>query len=412
MPTLRRPHRKSRGGCKECKRRKIKCDETRPSCFNCTRYSVQCNYAADKSKQDGIWSPPAQSSNSPPLDLSSEGFQQTRDQSSPGFSPFDSPSITQLGQSWGRDLELMHHYCTVTSNTMACQESARHVWRVVFPQMGYVHEFVMHGILSLAALHKAYLIPDKRNVYLTLSSFHHSIGQQTFTSLLPDVNCSNWQPVFCFATIIIAYVMTLSTQPSCHSQPETTPISRVLELFSVTKGIRSILLPFIPQLNDTRLAPLVTSVWLLSIDGALDPKPSLEQSVLPGDTFNALSCLRHVLCEHTPAYKKADYEKAVATLEISAVQTVCADVNVEVGAVLLWPFFLPDSIIADTRERKPLALVILSYYAVYIHTLDKSYWFLRDWGRRLLNDIEKHIGDAELFRELLEWPRRHIDGKA
>ena len=154
---------------------------------------------------------------------------------------------------------------------MACQESARHVWRVIFPQEGYVHEYLMHGILSLAALHKAFLIPDRRNTYLTLSSFHYSIGQQTFTALLPNVTSSNWQPVFCFATIVIAYVLSLPIRQNCHSQPETTPILRVLELFSVTKGIRSVLLPFIPQLNRTRLAPLVTSVWLVSAATVLDP---------------------------------------------------------------------------------------------------------------------------------------------
>ncbi|KAH8742420.1 hypothetical protein F5883DRAFT_442370, partial [Diaporthe sp. PMI_573] len=40
----RHPHRKSRLGCLQCKRRKIKCDETRPACLNCIRREVSCAY--------------------------------------------------------------------------------------------------------------------------------------------------------------------------------------------------------------------------------------------------------------------------------------------------------------------------------------------------------------------------------
>lgn len=176
-----------------------------------------------------------------------------------------------LGHSWGRDIELMHHYCTVTSNTMAQQEAARHVWRVLFPQEGYANEFVLHGVLSLAALHKAFLIPDRRDVYLTRSAFHHSTGQQHFTALLSEVSIANWRPVFCFATIVIAYVLSMPVQPDDGTYAEATAISRTLELISVTKGVKAVLFPFIPQLNSTNLAPLVTSVWLAPVDPQPDP---------------------------------------------------------------------------------------------------------------------------------------------
>lgn len=154
---------------------------------------------------------------------------------------------------------------------MAQQEAARHVWRVLFPQEGYANEFVLHGILSLAALHKAFLIPDRRDVYLNRSAFHHSTGQQHFTALLSNVNNANWRPVFCFATIVIAYVLSRSMQPDEGMEEGAKAISRMSELVSVTKGVKAVLLPFIPQLNSTNLAPLVTSVWLAPVDPQPDP---------------------------------------------------------------------------------------------------------------------------------------------
>ncbi|KAI1465554.1 uncharacterized protein F4812DRAFT_439283 [Daldinia caldariorum] len=408
MVGSRRPHTKSRKGCRECKRRKVKCDEIQPSCFNCTRYGVTCHYGPDTPKPDEVWDPSADSTTSTVTAGSPAVEGNPACHSSAKSFSLNRPDSLHLGHAWGRDLELMHHYCTATSDTMATQEAARHVWRVLFPQEGYANEYVMHGVLSLAALHKAFLIPDRRDIYLTRSAFHHSMGQQHFTTLLSDVNVANWRSVFCFATMVIAYVLSMSMQPDDESEVKTTAILRTLELISVTKGVKAILLPFIPQLNKTNLAPLVTSVWLTPVDPLPDPKPSLEYSLIPSDVYNALSRLRRFLTEHVSLKYKGDYEKAVTILEVSAVQIAYADVNVEVGAILLWPFFLPEIVVSDIKDHKPQALLILAYYAVFVNALDRVYWFLRGWGRKLLKDINDQIEAQEPCRDLLDWPHRHI----
>lgn len=40
----RRTHRKSRSGCRNCRLRRVKCDEKRPLCDRCTDFGVSCNY--------------------------------------------------------------------------------------------------------------------------------------------------------------------------------------------------------------------------------------------------------------------------------------------------------------------------------------------------------------------------------
>ncbi|KAK3898511.1 hypothetical protein C8A05DRAFT_47202 [Staphylotrichum tortipilum] len=397
MARLRRPHTKSRKGCVECKRRKIKCDETHPRCFNCTRYDVPCSFGTDHAAPAAIWSPSGSDgtvrgipsacppTSTPPVD--------------PTGSHTASPAPSQLldlpnpgGQLWMRDLELMHHYCTVTANTMAHHEGTRHVWRTVFPEEGYVHEYLMHGVLSLAALHRAFLIPGQRNAYLTRSAHHYTIGQTTFSALLPAVTSANWRSVFCFATIVIAHVLCLPLQPAGDGSDTATPISKTLELFSVTKGIKTVLLPFIPQINITSLAPLVHSVWLVSLDPPPDLKPSLKYSPLPEDTFQALSRLSNFFDADDELRNKPDYQNTVAVLEVSATQIAYAGVNIEVGAILLCPFFIPDSVIAGIKERQPHALLVLAYFAVFLNALDPT----------------AEVGDRERFREMMEWPKKHV----
>jgi hypothetical protein len=154
---------------------------------------------------------------------------------------------------------------------MSQHDAARHVWRVVFPQEGYDHDYVLHGVLSLAALHRAYLAPERRDMYLTQASYHYSTGQKTFAALLGDVTDANWRPIYCFAMIVIAYVLCLPVQSRPSSQTDATALPRMLELISVTKGVNAILSHFIPKVNSTNLAPLASSVMLV----ANDPGPDL-----------------------------------------------------------------------------------------------------------------------------------------
>jgi hypothetical protein len=43
-PIPRKGHTKSRRGCFNCKRRKIKCQETKPACGHCVKGGIKCDY--------------------------------------------------------------------------------------------------------------------------------------------------------------------------------------------------------------------------------------------------------------------------------------------------------------------------------------------------------------------------------
>ncbi len=49
-PIPRKGHTKSRRGCYNCKRRKVKCQETLPACSHCTRIGLQCEYPDGRSR--------------------------------------------------------------------------------------------------------------------------------------------------------------------------------------------------------------------------------------------------------------------------------------------------------------------------------------------------------------------------
>lgn len=137
-------------------------------------------------------------------------------------------------------------------------------------------------------------------------------------------------------------------------------------------------------------------------------KPSLMHSPLPHDFFQALTRLRSFLGSQDFLADQAGYSQAVSALDLSASHIAHAGVNIEAGAILLWPFFLPDSIVAHIKGLRPHALLVLSYYAVLLSALERSYWWLRGWGSELLDDITSHLHDQPSLQDMLAWPKSCI----
>ncbi|KAJ5744476.1 hypothetical protein N7533_009346 [Penicillium manginii] len=447
----RRSHRKSRNGCPECKTRRLKCDEQYP-CTNCTRHGIPCSYVVP---MDGHASTPA--SNASPATQSQPQFQphvypQSQAMSNTpsyrsdkgefpwgitstdialdsenrwdiiGVFPSTPGPSAQHAEDWGLDLELMHHYCSVTCNTMTEREDARHVWRVVFPMEGYSNRYVMHGVLAIAGLHKAYLYPTQKVKYVKAAAHHLAVGLKEFRELVASpVDPENWQPVFCFASMISVHLSVVPIRLGVDHWPD--PIYNMVEIFASIRGFQEIMQSFLKSLRKTQLAPLVNSIF--REDEMLIPSPAVvSQSLLPSDIWDQISSLQHFLDEYqfpethtinSPAPPTQDhsgppkdYQIALDFLKISTRQIELAGPHLETGMVYMWAYPLTKRYHDDLKSYQPVALVLLAHYCVLLKLIDK-FWYVNDMGRQLLGDIEKNMHPG--FREWLVWPRRWVFGK-
>ena len=59
-------------------------------------------------------------------------------------------------------------------------------------------------------------------------------------------------------------------------------------------------------------------------------------------------------------------------------------------------------------HRRPVALVLLSYYAVALHTLD-AMWWCQGWSLMLVKDVYDSLD--ETWRPKMEWPMRQLSLK-
>jgi hypothetical protein len=149
-PIPRKGHTKSRRGCYNCKRRKVKCQETLPACEHCTRIGLSCRYppiptSAESHEETGtVTTNPLKLPITPVSSLSSP---------SPSASLNSSPTKFSMD-----DLRFFAHFLHTAYPPLPLRGDA--VWQGV-AALSHAYPYLVHAMLGLAASHLSLLLPDE-----------------------------------------------------------------------------------------------------------------------------------------------------------------------------------------------------------------------------------------------------------
>ncbi|DAA74738.1 TPA_exp: putative C6 transcription factor [Trichophyton benhamiae CBS 112371] len=155
----RRSHRKSRAGCLVCKRRKVKCDEARPGCRNCSNYGVACSYpvnldAGNRTRTVGPLGDPNMVLFSMSLDNLTTKIGETL--SVYLGSGIRMPSMS--GSDRPLEVQALRHFVGCTVETISTV-SIRELMRTKVVQVAFANPYVMHTIIGVALLHLNRMLP-------------------------------------------------------------------------------------------------------------------------------------------------------------------------------------------------------------------------------------------------------------
>ncbi|KAL4912817.1 hypothetical protein BDW62DRAFT_193741 [Aspergillus aurantiobrunneus] len=167
----RKSHTKSRFGCKTCKRRHIRCDETFPQCRNCTKHNCRCDYMDVATVHDE-----SVSRKVPDLLMSPEIEMEIKNWHITGLPPF--PELMHFPRNcWGAlsrtDLRLIHHILGLSIDLHRRGLSSCTIWAQKMPlflSIAISHDFVMSSILTLSASHLAWITRNQETKQL---AFYH-----------------------------------------------------------------------------------------------------------------------------------------------------------------------------------------------------------------------------------------------
>ncbi|KAI9164181.1 ent-kaurene oxidase [Paramyrothecium foliicola] len=314
--------------------------------------------------------------------------------------PFSQPSAAPPG----RCMELMHHYSVATAETLALRLDMQHVWHVIIPELGYDEQFLSHGILSIAALHKAYLLPVRRTSFLDLAAYHQSRGMAEFRGVLANITDQTWEACFCFSMIIAACALFAALQA-----PDA--IEEIVNIFTLIRGIRYSLSTENARITNTPLAPLSYGIWIMpeNDDFLYEQDLSLDGSNLPSEIFRALRRIKLLFRTSLPESSQTDYDFAAQQLRKAAVLIARAGSRPEIGMLLFFPYVISQDILTDIRRKNPYAMVLLSYFALLLSALEPRFWYIQGWSERLFEAIETNLSPHQKLSQSVRGTTYEID---
>ncbi|GKZ60826.1 hypothetical protein AnigIFM49718_007186 [Aspergillus niger] len=397
---LRRPHRKSRHGCLQCKRRRVKCDELRPSCSNCSKRLATCEYDSSSSL---LWT-----NEEPPSRTRSTKSSPAGASQSDSAAATTANSLNILGR-WGdafaasqavpnlniTDLELMMQWCNSTHKSVSRGEHTDHIWRFRASEEAITHPFLLHGLLALSSLHIARTKHDtqQRPIYLSTAVAHQAQALALFRERLSDINSSNARAMFAFASVVVYYTFGLPHAPE--SSDPWANVDDLIQIFTLARGVQHILKQATSVIKSDEWS-MIFKVEDLNEDYLRDAQSSLER----------LHEVNNACGAQDDTHDTAAYESALDRLAemLAEARTGLSSVSISCRwAIRQLPEFME-----LLRERKPLALVMLAYHCVVFHHL-RDAWYMGDRGSRVARALWEVLDDE--WRPLIESHMLEIFGE-
>ncbi|KAJ3471161.1 hypothetical protein MRS44_001260 [Fusarium solani] len=251
----RRGHTKSRRGCYNCKRRRIKCQETRPACGHCTKTGLKCEYPAMPQITHQVCL-----SRSPKLSSIAD--------MPPAASP--NPAFQLTG----------HALLPALPNTMlpAPPLKQEEIWTHEIPCIAHNHEFLMHAILGFSA---SQLIKTDSSI-VTAAMSHRVKAIRAIKKRLSETSRAPIESEEANAMIATCFALTFQSVSLEDGLAEFLTFIRgimVVGMQMMFRGIKPLFQNMPEQEQDALLEPLMEGLPLIQkgyVDSAMEAVVNLK----------------------------------------------------------------------------------------------------------------------------------------
>ncbi|KAJ5652871.1 hypothetical protein N7507_010297 [Penicillium longicatenatum] len=375
----RKAHKKSRHGCIECKRRHVKCDETRPKCVNCNVSRRRCSFEDLVSKAHALVQP---SRFKPKRTVQKNDISQQSSNVADARVIHDSPPVNKL------HLELFHHFLHDILKLLDLNELSTE-GSIDMTSYILTAPFLMNQILAFSALHLSILRLERQEFYQ-----YHSCQLQThalseFNDAKLDLSADTCIPMFLFSSCLAMHVLA----EKLLFRPDNFQafLDNFIQSLRMHHGVRAVTSQSWHMLLQSPLKSLLESEGML-----------LDQST-SGD--ECVELLAHVdtICDPTIG---SIYRRTIEHLQKAYNASRSPSSNFSrVGPIFSWPVIIPSEYIDLLSERRPEALAILSHFGALLH-MHSEMWTFGDSGIYLISSINHYLGPE--WESWLRWPNKFI----
>ncbi|KAK3386998.1 hypothetical protein B0H63DRAFT_145127 [Podospora didyma] len=368
----KRPHRKSRTGCRNCKRRKVKCDEARPTCRPCSLRGETCDYR-----------PPPFSSTSQTSSTSLEK-RPTHGVSVVTEPLFIPPERDEV------DMRLLWFYTTTTYKSLSPSSgkelSIDNALTVKIVEHAFSNPFLMNCVLSFASMHLQHLgqegaadIPRNKSLVYRVKAFE---GYRKAVERADPAT---------FPALVVGSLLLCGLTTQMFRGEEATPLY-ILDWLIMWRGVGSMV--FTTRIRRTHKSGLEVLFFRPAID------MDLAAQYIP---INLLFMVASVTDDDDIDFPAIDayhtnlkyLGSLYAELRNSGFHPI---LHLRVSSILSR---LSLQFINVARKRQPRALIIVAYFLAFLKFV-KNIWWLSDIGDGEIQSISKFLGPA--YDDLLRVP--------
>ncbi|KAH7317600.1 hypothetical protein BKA65DRAFT_514804 [Rhexocercosporidium sp. MPI-PUGE-AT-0058] len=332
-------HRKSRFGCSECRKRRVKCDENEPICGRCVRTRSKCHYPCAESNPK-----------SPPLTSNASGTPSS-------LVAWDSPALSTSFDLF--DMTLMHHCVTNTCEHLFNGARQKQVWQHEIPALAASNVILVHGFLAVTAIHCAWKETARRDLYRSRALRHHGLSLPIFQEMVASTSSET-------AEVIVAYSVLLSiwTYAFPEIAAEQPSLDDILSTIEVVRGSRRVARLYQEVIKESPMRvfldpPLPAPILEDQDSSARQTLQLLRDQVDHQSDKNAVQQLQIWLDRYMTG---SDYNRLAAT----------------------WMASVEDDYWARLRDHHPDAIVVFAYSALLIRASEHECCWMSGWSGRIL----------------------------
>ncbi|KAF4554519.1 Fungal specific transcription factor domain-containing protein 72 [Elsinoe fawcettii] len=368
----RKAHKKSHLGCVECKRRRIKCDETHPTCVACTTRGTTCSYNSFNIVQVSrfvnktIKDKPTVHSTSPTTLVTSQASPSTS-QASPADSANDIDDATFRPESLD-DLRLLHHWSRHAARSMTELSDLDVVFQDRIVEEGLKQPFLLHGALALSALHAEYTgCPPGPTPWRALAASHYATALRLYRSALADISDDKCSALFMFAILAALTALAMADKSPEHV------VTDLLESCRMWIGIVSVSHHVIEVVRTGPFSRMTGR----HVGVQAEEVPGYAQRVIQNLTERA---------REVPEEDKTGYVKVIEGLNRLFHYKSLGPLE-----VLRWLCQFETSSLDVLKKRADWGDAVLAIMGAIIHELD-GYWWARGFGEALARAVIPSLG--------------------
>ena len=380
----KRPHRKSRAGCKNCKVRKVKCDEVRPRCRACRLRREDCVYAL--SPASSVKSPSTEASSLAVSGAASPASQLiARDPDSPRLleEPLFLPAQTDR-----LDMKLLWFYTTTGFNSFSIEAGRSAViddiLTVKIPQHAFANPFLMNSLLGLAALQ---LQNSQEGVPAARAIAYRARAFEGYRAAIEEAKPETYPALLASSLLLCALASQSFREDDCK------PLY-IIDWMIVWRGIGLIVSLITPQ------ALFESGMTMLFIRPSIDLDAAALQ--IPNNLLFMLSSIKKDDEDYPDVSVYYDTLKYLGSLYLELQSGFSGILDLR---VITWFTFLPKGFVELARLRRPRALVVIAHYLAFVK-LCQGLWWMRGISGREIRNIQNYLGDG--WAPLLRLPRKSL----